>query len=145
TSTVTDRPSRITLKVTSKARDPGLQQSQESLLCRTFPRPRSPRGRGSYCTIRVKHRATQLRLVRTTRRWASTRVVARPREREEVASSINASPGQGSFTTCGTDTLTCQSTSRTWSFAHVESDKFKLVDHSDKVSRQASGAAHAIR
>jgi Transposase, Mutator family len=56
TSTVTQRPSRITLKVTSKARDQGLQQSQESLLCRTFPRPRSPRGRGSYCRIRASTR-----------------------------------------------------------------------------------------
>jgi hypothetical protein len=53
TSTVTERPSRITLKVNLQARDPGLQQSQESLLCRTFPRPRSPRGRGSYRTIRA--------------------------------------------------------------------------------------------
>ena len=64
TSTVTHRPSRITRKVNPQARDSGLQQSQESLLCRTFPRPRSPRGRGSYCAIRARGRGTSDRRFR---------------------------------------------------------------------------------
>lgn len=54
TSTITDRPSRVTLKV--NLQNSGFQDSttQESRTHRTFPRPRSPRGRGLYCTIRVR-------------------------------------------------------------------------------------------
>src|ERR1039458_537456 len=41
TSTVTGRPSRITVKVNLQRRDQGPSASQGSLLSRTFPRPRS--------------------------------------------------------------------------------------------------------
>ncbi len=40
--------------MTSKLGIKDLRQAQGSLLNRTFPRPRSPRGRGRYCTLRVK-------------------------------------------------------------------------------------------
>ena len=47
TSTVTERPSRITLKVNLQSSGSRTSTTQESLLSRTFPRPRSPRGRGT--------------------------------------------------------------------------------------------------
>ena len=89
TSTVTERPSRITFTVNLQARDPGLRQSQESLLRRTFPRPRSPRGRGSYCTIR----ASALQSAPDCRSS-----IAEPRSCEPVRSSAQRSPARNLHT-----------------------------------------------
>jgi hypothetical protein len=45
TSTVTGRPSRITFKVNPQSSMFDRQQAEESLLSRTFPRPRPPGAR----------------------------------------------------------------------------------------------------
>lgn len=54
TSTVKERPPRITFRVTSRFGIHNLRRARESRLHLTNPRPRQIPGRGRYCTIRAR-------------------------------------------------------------------------------------------